>query len=165
MNYSHLAPVRTSRATVVTVAPVVVDAEVLQDQYTVELTSTEAIYTLSMPPAVSTRDPRRATQVTLKAVVMLSGVVTLLAVFSVFFSARPTSELQQSRQRVDTLRSDIARLQTENAHLRAEIDSVRKSTYAVERIAREDLGMSRKGEVVYMLPRDDQQRADPARLR
>ena len=37
--------------------------------------------------------------------------------------------------------------------LRAEIDSVRKSTYAVERIAREDLGMSKKGEVVYMLPR------------
>jgi cell division protein FtsB len=29
---------------------------------------------------------------------------------------------------------------------------VKKSTYAVERIAREDLGMSKKGEVIYMLP-------------
>ena len=106
-----------------------------------------------MTAAVSTRDPRRATQVTLKAVVMLSGVVTVLAVFSLFFSARPSSELQQSRQRVAALRADIARLQSENAKLRAEIDSVRKSTYAVERIAREDLGMSKKGEVIYMLPR------------
>ena len=106
-----------------------------------------------MPPAVSTRDPRRATQVTLKAVVMLSGVVTLLAIFSIFFSSRPTSELQQSRQRVDSLHTEINRLQTENARLRAEIDSVRKSTYAIERIAREDLGMSKKGEIVYMLPK------------
>ena len=106
-----------------------------------------------MTPAVSTRDPRRTTQVTLKAVVMLSGVVTVLAIFSIFFSGRPTSELQQSRQRVQTLRTEIARLQAENARLRAEIESVRKSTYAVERIAREDLGMSKKGEVVYMLPR------------
>ena len=106
-----------------------------------------------MPAAVSTRDPRHATQVTLKAVVMLSGVVTVLAIFSLFFSGRPTSELQQSRQRVDALRAEIARLQTENARLRAEIDSVRKSTFAVERIAREDLGMSRRGEIVYMLPK------------
>ena len=107
-----------------------------------------------MPATLSaTRDPRRATQVTLKAVVMLSGVVTVLAVFSLFFSARPTSELQQSRQRVAALRAEITRLQNENAQLRAEIDSVRKSTYAVERIAREDLGMSKKGEVVYMLPK------------
>jgi cell division protein FtsB len=30
---------------------------------------------------------------------------------------------------------------------------VKKSTYAVERIAREELGMSRKGEVIYLLPR------------
>ena len=59
---------------------------------------------------------------------------------------------EQSRQRVAALHAEIARLQSENAQLRAEIDSVRKSTYAVERIAREDLGMSRKGEVVYMLP-------------
>jgi cell division protein FtsB len=107
-----------------------------------------------MPAAVSAiRDRRRATQVTLKAVIMLAGVVTLLAVFSLFFSARPTSELQQSRERVVQLRADIARLQSENAKLRAEIDSVRKSTYAVERIAREDLGMSKAGEIIYVLPR------------
>ena len=30
---------------------------------------------------------------------------------------------------------------------------MKSSSYAIERIAREDLGMSRKGEVVYMLPK------------
>lgn len=106
-----------------------------------------------MPAAVFTRDPRRVTQVTLKMAVMVTGIFLVLGVLSLFFSRRPTSERQQSQQRVELLRSEIAGLRVENARLRTEIDSVRKSTYAVERIAREDLGMSKKGEVVYMLPR------------
>lgn len=106
-----------------------------------------------MPSAVFTRDPRRVTHVTLKMAVMVTGIFLVLGVLSLFFSRRPTSERQQSQQRVERLRTEIASLQVENARLRAEIDSVRKSTYAVERIAREDLGMSKKGEVVYMLPR------------
>jgi cell division protein FtsB len=106
-----------------------------------------------MPAAVSTRDPRRATQITMRAVTMLSGVLIVVFVISFFFSDRGIAELHQSRKRVDGLRADIRRLEKENAHLRSEIESVKKSTYAVERIAREELGMSKKGEVVYMLPK------------
>jgi cell division protein FtsB len=72
---------------------------------------------------------------------------------SFVFSDRGLPELQHARTRVADLRADIATLQSENARLRAEIESVKKSSYAIERIAREDLGMSRKGEVVYMLPK------------
>jgi len=101
-------------------------------------------------PSVSTHDPRRATQVTLRAVVLLSGVLTLIFLASFVFSDRGIGE---ARTRVTTLKSDIARLEQENARLRAEVESARKSSYAVERIAREDLGMSKRGEVVYMLPK------------
>ena len=106
-----------------------------------------------MLPSVSTHDSRRATQVTLKAVILLSGALTVVFFISFFFSDRGLPELQHARNRVASLRADIARMEAENARLRAEIESVKKSTYAVERIAREDLGMSRKGEVVYMLPK------------
>lgn len=106
-----------------------------------------------MLPSVSTHDSRRATQVTLKAVVLLSGVLTLVFFISFVFSDRGLPELQHSRTRVSGLRSQITKLEADNARLRAEIESVKKSSYAVERIAREDLGMSRKGEVVYMLPK------------
>ena len=71
---------------------------------------------------------------------------------------RKDEELQQSRKRVEALNADIHQLEKENARLRAEIDSVKKSTFAVERIAREDLGMSRKGEVIYLLPANSQPR-------
>jgi cell division protein FtsB len=106
-----------------------------------------------MLPSVSTHDTRRATQVTLKFVGLLSAVLTLVFLISFVFSDRGLPELQHARTRVAQLRADIARLEADNARLRSEIDSVKKSTYAVERIAREDLGMSKKGETVYMLPK------------
>ncbi|HET7435471.1 MAG TPA: septum formation initiator family protein [Thermoanaerobaculia bacterium] len=106
-----------------------------------------------MPSAVSMHDSRRATHVTFKAVVLLSSVLTVVFLVSFFFSDRGIAELQHARTRVSALRSDIHRREAENARLRAEIESVKKSSYAVERIAREDLGMSKKGEIVYMLPR------------
>ena len=105
-----------------------------------------------MPAPVSTHDSRRATQVTLKAVTLLSGVLTIVFLVSFFFSDRGIAELQQARHRVDELHADIQKLQAENARLRAEIESAKNSTYAVEKIAREDLAMSKKGEVIYMLP-------------
>ncbi len=106
-----------------------------------------------MLPQVTIHDSRRATHVTLKAVVLLAGVLIVVFAVSFFFSDRGLHELQHARTRVGALRADIARLDAENARLRAEIESVKKSSYAIERIAREDLGMSRKGEVVYMLPK------------
>ena len=105
-----------------------------------------------MPPSVSTHDPRRTATITLKAVMLLSGVLTVIFVISFVFSDRGISELQRSRRRVDALQRDIHSLEAENARLTNDIESVKRSTFAVERIAREDLGMARKGETVYMLP-------------
>lgn len=105
-----------------------------------------------MLPSVS-HDARRATQVTLKAVVLLASVLVMVFAISFVFSDRGLPELQHARTRVSALHTDIKRLESENARLRAEIESVKKSSYAIERIAREDLGMSKKGEIVYMLPK------------
>lgn len=105
-------------------------------------------------PAVTTRDPRRVTPTSMRVMMLVCGALILLFCVSLFFSDRGgIGQLQHARKRVEVLRSDIARLQAENARLSAEVQSAKQSTYAVERIAREDLGMSKKGEVVYMLPK------------
>ncbi|HXA16266.1 MAG TPA: septum formation initiator family protein [Thermoanaerobaculia bacterium] len=106
-----------------------------------------------MHPAVSTRAPRPAAQAIRRIAVILVALLILGGIASLFVTGRATSELQQSRKRVESLHAEIQQLQQENARLRAEIESVRNSTYAVERIAREDLGMSKRGEVIYLLPR------------
>jgi len=106
-----------------------------------------------MQPAVITRSPRRATQAIRRIALILVAILALGGVASLFVTGRATSELQQSRKRVESLNAEIRQLEKENARLRGEIDSVKKSTYAVERIAREELGMSKHGEVIYLLPR------------
>lgn len=95
----------------------------------------------------------RATHITFKAVTLVAGILGVLFISSLLFSGRGTAELQLSRKRVADLQAEIRHLQAENARLHAEIESVRRSTYAVERIAREDLGMSKRGEIVYLLPK------------
>ena len=105
-----------------------------------------------MHPAVTTRAPRRAAGVIRRIAVMLLAVLSLAGIISLF-AGRATSELQQSRKRVESLNAEIKQLEKENGRLRAEIDSAKNSTYTMERIARVDLGMSRKGEVIYLLPR------------
>ncbi len=104
-----------------------------------------------MHPAVSTRAPRRAAQTIRRIAVVVVAVIAFGGVASLFFTGRATSELQQSRKRIESLNAEVTQLEKENARLRGEIDSVKKSTYAVERVAREDLGMSRRGEVIYLL--------------
>ena len=104
-----------------------------------------------MQPAVSSRAPRRAAQAIRRTAVTLVALLVVGGVASLFFTGRATSELQQSRKRIESLSTEVRLLEKENARLRADIDSVKKSTYTVERVAREDLGMSRKGEVIYLL--------------
>lgn len=97
------------------------------------------------------RDPQKTKQTTIRVVILLSGVVTVVFLVSFVFSKGGIAELQQSRQRVQQLEQEIAKLEGENRRLASEIESLKKSTFAVERIAREDLGMSKPGETVYML--------------
>lgn len=84
---------------------------------------------------------------------LVAGILVVIFVTSFLFSGRGTTQLQQSRKRVVDLHADIRRLEAENARLRNEIESVKRSTFAVERIAREELGMSKRGELVYLLPK------------
>jgi cell division protein FtsL len=109
-----------------------------------------------VPATNSLVDPRKAAKATIRIVFLLSAVLTLVFLISFVFSEEGISELQRARRRVDDLQTQLAQMEVENARLRREIESLKRSTFAVERIAREDLGMSKPGEIVYMFPRDQQ---------
>ena len=96
-----------------------------------------------------------SSSVTLKVVALLSGVLTIVFVISFFFSQEGISELQQARQRVAAIQQDIERLRAENLKLAEQINNLRNSTFSVEKIAREDLGMAKQGEIVYVVEDDD----------
>ncbi len=52
-------------------------------------------------------------------------------------------------ERVSELQREIAAIEATNKKLRAEIRSLRSDMEAIERIAREDLGLVKEGEIVY----------------
>lgn len=97
----------------------------------------------------------RPQKTTARVVALLLAVLAVVLVMSFLFSREGISELQRARRRVSELETRIQTLERENAQLEAEIRSLQESTFAMERIAREDLGMAREGEVVYMLPEEE----------
>src|SRR5262245_61437728 len=57
----------------------------------------------------------------------------------------------RERSRLQDLRGSVASLREENNRLRAEIKALREDPRAVEKLAREDLGLSKEGEIVFIL--------------
>jgi len=55
------------------------------------------------------------------------------------------------------LKSEIEQLRAENARLSAEIQALRSDPLAIERLAREELGLSRPGETLFVI-RDESRR-------
>jgi cell division protein FtsB len=55
---------------------------------------------------------------------------------------------------LSTIQNDNASLRRDIAHLRSEVQSLREDPSSIERIARDQLGMVRKSEVVFQFPRE-----------
>jgi cell division protein FtsB len=73
-----------------------------------------------------------------------------LAVGSVF-GDRGILNLLAKRREVDTLRAELDDLRAENARLATEIAELRTSPRAIERLAREELGLARPDETVFFV--------------
>jgi cell division protein FtsB len=78
-----------------------------------------------------------------------------LAVGSVF-GDRGLLNLVQKRREVDELREQIDSLRAENASLGGEIKALRESPRAIERLAREQLGLARPDETVFLVREEEQ---------
>jgi cell division protein FtsB len=85
----------------------------------------------------------------------LRFVAVLLGLTLIYFAVNRGSGVSTwMRQRADLENSDgrIAELETENARLRQEIESLQNDPFAIERAIREDLEYARVGETVIRLP-------------
>ena len=83
---------------------------------------------------------------------VLGTVIALiaLAVGSVF-GDRGFLSLVEKRRQVETLRFENEDLRAENAALVGEIAALRQSPRAIERLAREELGLARPDETVFLI--------------
>jgi len=90
------------------------------------------------------------------ALKILGLAVLLLAIHDVFGS-HGLLAMRHTQSQIQQLRGEIDRLNQENNNLNKQVQSLRTDPKAVERIAREEMGLARPGEMIFKLPDQPQE--------
>lgn len=91
--------------------------------------------------------------ITIKSISLTVMVFTLLAGAGyAFLVAGNRQEATVQQNKLDRVRLDIDRLERENRRLKLLIMNLRESDELVEKIAREDAGLIKEGEIQYLFP-------------
>jgi len=92
------------------------------------------------------------------------AVASLLALIALlvgsFFGDRGVLQLMAQRRKANALQQELQDLRAESLRLAEEIAALHSDPRAIERLAREELGLARSGETVFIL-RADQGPARP----
>src|SRR5262252_3633387 len=67
--------------------------------------------------------------------------------------------MRRTKQDIERVQGEIARLNKENAELAEEVKSLKSDPHKIESIARDELGLARPGEVIIKIPKDQQLKA------
>ena len=99
------------------------------------------------------RDERRGSEVGLrkKAAILASIIVVVGLLVGSLFGDRGLLQLVSQRERADDLAREIEQLKADNSRLAADIGALRRDPAAIEKIAREELGLVRPGETVFVI--------------
>ena len=102
---------------------------------------------------MAAKEDRSVAQVGLrrKAAVLFSVIVFIALVVGSLFGDGGILQLWQERSRTEALEREIERLRVRNSQLAKEIRALRSDPRAVERLAREELGLARPGETVFLI--------------
>jgi cell division protein FtsB len=80
------------------------------------------------------------------------GFALLLVAIHDVFGSHGLMAMRQTQRQIDQLHGEIGRLSKENAALTNQVQALRTDPKAVERIAREEMGLARPGEMIFKLP-------------
>jgi cell division protein FtsB len=89
-----------------------------------------------------------------KAATLASVILVIALVVGSLFGDRGFLQLVRQQQRAEELAREIEDLRLENRRLASEIAALRSDPRAIERLAREELGLVRAGETVFLIRED-----------
>jgi len=91
-----------------------------------------------------------------KKAATLGSLIALIAlVVGSFFGDRGILRMVAQRERAESLRREIEMLRTENSRLAVEVAALKSDPRAIERLAREELGLARPGETVFSIREEE----------
>ncbi len=94
---------------------------------------------------------------------MLGVFVVVLLVHDVF-GTHGFLAMRRKQQELQKVRTEIERLNTENSALEGEVKDLRTDPQTIEKIAREELGQARPGEIIIKLPAPPNESGPAAKL-
>lgn len=80
------------------------------------------------------------------------GLALLLLAIHDVFGSHGLLAMRRTQMQMQELRGQVDRLHQENSDLNKQVQALRTDPKAVERIAREEMGLARPGEMIFKLP-------------
>jgi cell division protein FtsB len=87
-----------------------------------------------------------------RAAILALALLCVVLVVHEIFGSHGFLALRRERQDYDALQLKIQELQKENQQLEGQIKSLKTDPKAIEKMAREQMGLARKGEIIFTLP-------------
>jgi cell division protein FtsB len=88
-------------------------------------------------------------------VLFLLSVIFLAGSAAALFGERGYLDRRRSRKELDTLQKQVDGQLSRVLELKSEVKRLGSDPAAIERVAREELGLARRGEIQLLLPRDE----------
>ena len=86
-----------------------------------------------------------------KALLLFAVLALAALVVGSIFGDKGLLEVWEQRRRTEALEHEVDELRAENARLSEQIRALRSDERAIERLAREQLGLARPGETVFLV--------------
>jgi cell division protein FtsB len=80
------------------------------------------------------------------------GLALLALILHDVFGTHGFLAMLRTQQEIKQIRQQIGKINAENKSLSNEVNALKTDPKAIERIAREDMGLARPGELIYKLP-------------
>jgi cell division protein FtsB len=95
----------------------------------------------------------------------LLGLIVLVLVVHDIFGTHGFLAMRRTRNEIQKVQTDLDRLNKENVQLQQEVQDLKTDPHAIERIAREELGQARPGEIIIKIPPSQQLPQNPSATR
>jgi len=86
----------------------------------------------------------------------LIGLLVLVLVVHDIFGAHGYLAMRRTQQEIKKVSKDLDQLNKENSELEQEVRELKTDPRKIEKIARDELGLARPGEVIIKIPRSQQ---------
>jgi cell division protein FtsB len=106
-----------------------------------------------IPPPLRRRKPLEAAPSPLRARLLnyVLGFVTVVLVVDALVGDKGLIDTLRARRQHETLAAELAHKRHENNRLREEIRRLKEDPGAIESLARQDLGLMREGEILFIV--------------